>query len=78
MKKLGLDYDSLRLVKPDIILVMASAFGSDGPYAERVGFDSVAQAMSGATILTGFPGLRFEPLSPMSITAPHFMPRSAP
>jgi crotonobetainyl-CoA:carnitine CoA-transferase CaiB-like acyl-CoA transferase len=56
MKKLGLDYDSLRLVKPDIILVMASAFGSDGPYAERVGFDSVAQAMSGATILTGFPG----------------------
>ncbi|HEX3229266.1 MAG TPA: CoA transferase [Pyrinomonadaceae bacterium] len=56
MKKLGLDYDSLRLVKPDIILVMASAFGADGPYAERVGFDSVAQAMSGATILTGFPG----------------------
>jgi crotonobetainyl-CoA:carnitine CoA-transferase CaiB-like acyl-CoA transferase len=56
MKKLGLDYDSLRLLKPDIILVMASAFGSDGPYAERVGFDSVAQAMSGATILTGFPG----------------------
>ena len=56
MKKLRLDYDSLRRVKPDIILVMASAFGSDGPYAERVGFDSVAQAMSGATILTGFPG----------------------
>lgn len=56
MKKLGLDYDSLRAVKDDIILVMASAFGPDGPYAERVGFDGVVQAMSGAMSLTGFPG----------------------
>ncbi len=56
MKKLRLDYDSLRRIKPDIILVMASAFGPDGPYANRVGFDSVAQAMSGAAGLTGFPG----------------------
>jgi crotonobetainyl-CoA:carnitine CoA-transferase CaiB-like acyl-CoA transferase len=56
MKKLRLDYDSLRLVKDDIILVMASAFGPDGPYTNRVGFDSVVQAMSGAMSLTGFPG----------------------
>jgi crotonobetainyl-CoA:carnitine CoA-transferase CaiB-like acyl-CoA transferase len=56
MKRIGLDYESLRSVKPDIILVMASAFGPDGPYAERVGFDGVAQAMSGAMSLTGFPG----------------------
>lgn len=56
MKKLGLDYDSLRAVKEDIILVMASAFGPDGPYADRVGFDGVAQAMSGAMSLTGFAG----------------------
>jgi crotonobetainyl-CoA:carnitine CoA-transferase CaiB-like acyl-CoA transferase len=56
MKKLALDYDSLRAIKDDIILVMASAFGPDGPYAERVGFDGVAQAMSGAMSLTGFPG----------------------
>ena len=56
MRKLQLDYDSLCRVKPDIILVMASAFGPDGPYANRVGFDNVAQAMSGAAHLTGFPG----------------------
>lgn len=56
MKRIGLDFDSLRAVKPDIILVMASAFGPDGPYADRVGFDGVAQAMSGAMSLTGFPG----------------------
>src|SRR5215813_7582694 len=55
MRKLGLDYDALREIKPDIILVMASAFGPDGPYADRLGFDTVAQAMSGAVSLTGFP-----------------------
>ena len=54
MKKLRLDYDSLRATKDDIILVMASTFGPDGPYRDRVGFDGVAQAMSGAMSLTGF------------------------
>lgn len=54
LKKAKLDYASLCAIKPDIILVMATAFGPDGPYAERVGFDSVAQAMSGAMGLTGF------------------------
>src|SRR5262249_47206860 len=56
MNKLGLDYGSLRAVKEDIILVMASAFGPDGKYADRVGFDGVVQAMSGAMSLTGFQG----------------------
>jgi crotonobetainyl-CoA:carnitine CoA-transferase CaiB-like acyl-CoA transferase len=55
MRKLHLDYDSLRAVKEDVILVMASAFGPDGPYRDRVGFDGVAQAMSGAMGLCGFP-----------------------
>jgi crotonobetainyl-CoA:carnitine CoA-transferase CaiB-like acyl-CoA transferase len=56
MKKMGLDYESLCAVKPDIILARVSAFGPDGPYANRVGFDSVAQGMSGAMHLSGFPG----------------------
>ena len=55
MKKLRLDYESLRAHKSDIILIMASTFGPDGPYRDRVGFDGVAQAMSGAMSLTGFP-----------------------
>jgi crotonobetainyl-CoA:carnitine CoA-transferase CaiB-like acyl-CoA transferase len=54
MKKLGLDYDTLRGIKEEIILVMASAFGPDGPYTDRVGFDGVVQAMSGSMSLTGF------------------------
>lgn len=55
LARLRLDYDSLRAVKHDVILVMASAFGPDGPYRDRVGFDAVAQATSGAMSLTGFP-----------------------
>src|ERR1041384_6088695 len=54
LKKMAMDYDSLTAIKPDIILVMISAFGPDGPYANRVGFDSIAQAMSGAMGLTGY------------------------
>ena len=56
MKKMRIDYESLCAVKPDIILARVSAFGPDGPYANRVGFDSVAQGMSGAMSLTGFAG----------------------
>jgi crotonobetainyl-CoA:carnitine CoA-transferase CaiB-like acyl-CoA transferase len=56
LKRMGLDYESLRRVKADIILARISTFGPDGPYARRVGFDAVAQAMSGAMSLTGFPG----------------------
>jgi crotonobetainyl-CoA:carnitine CoA-transferase CaiB-like acyl-CoA transferase len=52
---MGLDYDTLRPLKPDIILARISAFGPDGPYAHRPGFDTIAQAMSGAMSLTGFP-----------------------
>jgi crotonobetainyl-CoA:carnitine CoA-transferase CaiB-like acyl-CoA transferase len=53
---LGLDYEALCKIKPDIILASISAFGPTGPYAERVGFDGVAQCMSGAAYMTGFDG----------------------
>ena len=56
LKKMGLDYDALCAIKPDIILARVSTFGPDGPYANRHGFDAVVQAMSGAMQLTGFPG----------------------
>jgi crotonobetainyl-CoA:carnitine CoA-transferase CaiB-like acyl-CoA transferase len=55
MKKMGLDYESLCAVKPDIILLSASAFGQYGPYRERPGFDPIGQAMSGLMMLTGQP-----------------------
>ncbi|MDT8428530.1 MAG: CoA transferase [Pseudomonadales bacterium] len=55
LAQMGLDYDSLKAVKPDIILTMISAFGSGGPYSNRVGFDGLGQAMSGAMYLSGTP-----------------------
>lgn len=55
LKNMGLDYDSLKAVKPDIILTMISAFGRGGPYSNRVGFDGLGQAMSGAMYLSGTP-----------------------
>lgn len=55
LKAMGLDYESLSAVKPDIILTTVSAFGHGGPYSERTGFDGVAQSMVGAAYLTGRP-----------------------
>ena len=51
----GLDYATLKAVKPDIIHVNSSAYGDVGPWAERPGFDSVGQAMSGAVWMSGSP-----------------------
>lgn len=56
LRSFGLDYASLCAVRPDIILVTQSAFGDEGPYRDRGGFDGVAQAMSGAMHMTGVPG----------------------
>ncbi len=56
LQAMGLDYESLCKIKPDIILANATAFGTTGPYAERLGFDGSAQAMSGAMDLTGHEG----------------------
>ena len=53
---MGIDYDSLKSIKPDIILTTVTAYGNGGPYSERVGFDGVAQALAGATYMGGRPG----------------------
>lgn len=56
LEHFGLDYPSLRAVRPDVILTTISAFGSEGPLREKVGFDGVGQAVSGAIYLSGRPG----------------------
>src|SRR4029077_12517640 len=66
LKSMRLDYDFLRATKPDIILARMSTFGPDGPYANRVGFDTVAQAMCGAMSLNGFPGAPMRSLVPFA------------
>ena len=54
MRANGLDYDSLKAVKPDIILTCATAYGTGGPYSDRVGFDGIGQVMSGGVYRSGF------------------------
>ena len=53
LRDVGIDYGSLYSIKPDIILASSSAFGAGGPYLDKVGFDGVAQAMSGNMHMSG-------------------------
>ncbi len=53
MEKLGLGYDELRKVNPGLIYGEISGFGRTGPYADRGGFDLIAQGMSGLMAITG-------------------------
>jgi len=55
MERLGLAYEDLRRVKPDIIYASITAFGQDGPYATQRGYDILAQAISGYMSITGSP-----------------------
>ena len=64
LKSMNIDYDSLKSINPKIILTSNTAFGTTGPYSERVGFDGVAQAMSGAMDMTGEPGTPSKAFSP--------------
>lgn len=54
---MGLDYENLKTIKEDIILTHQSAFGDSGPYKDRVGFDGIGQAMSGAMYMSGENGV---------------------
>jgi crotonobetainyl-CoA:carnitine CoA-transferase CaiB-like acyl-CoA transferase len=56
MEKLGLGYEALRELNPAIIYCSISGFGRTGPYAERGGYDLVAQGMSGLMATTGEAG----------------------
>jgi crotonobetainyl-CoA:carnitine CoA-transferase CaiB-like acyl-CoA transferase len=53
LKTMGIDYETLTAIRPDIILANISSFGPKGPWSERPGFDSVGQAMCGSAYLSG-------------------------
>lgn len=56
MRKLGCGYEDLRKLNPKLVYASISGFGQSGPWADRPGFDLMAQAMSGVMSVTGHPG----------------------
>ncbi|MFC2034128.1 CaiB/BaiF CoA transferase family protein [Chloroflexota bacterium] len=56
MSNWGLDYDSLKKIKPELIMLSMSVMGNKGPWRDYVGFGPTVQAFSGMTYLTSFPG----------------------
>jgi len=55
LRSLSIDLDSLRQIKPDIILTTVTAFGAGGPWSHKHGFDGIGQVMAGGAYLTGTP-----------------------
>ena len=53
LKKYGLDYESLKQIKPDLVYCSITGFGQTGPYAHRAGYDFIIQGMGGFMSLTG-------------------------
>ena len=58
VRKLGIDYEAVKAVNPDVIYASISGFGQTGPYSRKSGFDIIAQGMSGIMTMTGEPGGR--------------------
>jgi crotonobetainyl-CoA:carnitine CoA-transferase CaiB-like acyl-CoA transferase len=56
MEKLGVGYEALRKVNPGLIYVSISGYGRTGPYADKGGYDLIAQGMSGLMSVTGEAG----------------------
>ena len=52
---MGFGYEDLKKLNKQIVMVNVSAYGQYGPFRDRVGFDTIGQAMSGLMSLTGPP-----------------------
>jgi crotonobetainyl-CoA:carnitine CoA-transferase CaiB-like acyl-CoA transferase len=57
-RRLGIDYETVRTVRPDVLYCAISGFGQTGPYRDRPGFDIMAQGATGLMRMTGEPGGR--------------------
>ena len=57
ISEMGFSYDVLKALNPRIIMVNISAYGQYGPYRDRVGFDTIGQAISGLMMSTGSEGM---------------------
>lgn len=55
MERFGLDYESVKKINPKILYLSVSAYGREGEFADRLGFDPIAQAESGFISMNGYP-----------------------
>ncbi|MBI2350082.1 MAG: CoA transferase [Deltaproteobacteria bacterium] len=55
MKRLSLDYETPKKIKPDLIMLSSSNLGQNGPHAHHAGFGSQLSSLAGFTNLTGYP-----------------------
>ena len=55
LEKLGLGWDVLSALNPDLVMVRISGYGQDGPYRDRPGFGAIGEAMGGIRYTTGDP-----------------------
>ena len=56
MERLGLGYETLRGIKPDIVQISMSGYGQSGPFRQFLGYGPPASALAGLFSLTGYPG----------------------
>ncbi len=55
MARFGLEYERCRSLNPNLVYCSVSAYGREGPYADRLGFDPITQAESGFVSMNGYP-----------------------
>ena len=83
-ERLGIGYETVTRLNPRLVYCSISAFGQSGPYAEKPGFDTLGQAMSGLLSLLSDPGIpkswawRFRIMLPDFLRAMAFLARSCP
>ena len=56
LRKLGIEFDTLKAVNPQLVMVTLPAFGNSGPESEYLGFGTTTEAMAGITGVSGYEG----------------------
>ncbi|HZQ88024.1 MAG TPA: CoA transferase [Acidimicrobiales bacterium] len=69
LEQLGLDYESVRALRPDLVMVRMPGFGLDGPWRDNAAFAFVIEDAAGLTWMTGYPDSN--PMSPYCVGDPN-------
>ncbi len=56
--RMGLGYETLKQIRPDLVMLSMSGYGQSGPYSTHLSFGALIEAVSGFTLVNGYPGMR--------------------